>query len=112
MPNQTNNIQAVHDFWQNANVVSRNTVIIVKASVIYTNSRTGQILYRSNGPIDVQIDTVNDSEVIVPALPDELGCFGNFSTYWQDMEWKNGVLTIKGEGNPHVGKDPYIVTLM
>ncbi|GJG28724.1 hypothetical protein PRRU23_24240 [Segatella bryantii] len=31
---------------------------------------------------------------------------------WQDMKWENGVLTIKGEGNPHVGKDPYIVTLM
>lgn len=112
MPNQTKNIQAVRDFWHNANVVSRNTVIIVKASVVYINSRTGQILYRSNGPIDVQIDTVNDCEVIVPALPDELGCFGNFSTYWQDMEWKNGVLTIKGKGNPQVGKDSYIVTLM
>lgn len=86
MPDQMNNILAVRDFWQNANVVSMNTVIIVKACVVYTNARTGQILYRSNGPIDVHIDTVNDSEVIVPALPDDLGCFGNFSTYWQDMK--------------------------
>ena len=112
MPNQTQNILAVRDFWQNANILSNNTVIIVKANVVYTNTRTGQILYRSNGPIEVFIDTVNDNEVIVPAIPDELGCFGSFSTYWQDMNYKNGVLTIKGNGNPQVGKDPYVVTLM
>lgn len=112
MPNQTNNILAVRNFWQNANDVTINTVILVKASVVYTNARTGQILYRSTEPIDVQIDTVNDCEVIVPALPDDLGCFGTFSTYWQDMEWANGVLTIKGIGNPQVDKDPYVVTLM
>lgn len=112
MPDQTDNILAVRDFWQNANVVSNNTVIVVKASVVYTNARTGQTLYRSNEPIDVQIDTVNDCEVIVPSLPDELGCFGNFSTYWQEMKYENGVLIIKGKGNPQVGKDPYVVILM
>lgn len=112
MPNQMDNILAVRDFWQNANVVSTNTTIIVKASVVYTNTRTGKTLYRSDEPIVVYIDTVNDNEVTVPSLPDSLGCFGNFSTYWQEMEWQNGVLTIKGKGNPKVGKDPYIVTLM
>ena len=112
MPNQMDNILAVRDFWQNAHQVSINTVIIVKASIVYTNTRTGKVLFRSNGPIDVHIDTVRDNEVIVPELPDELGCFGNFSTYWQEMKWQNGVLTIKGKGNPSVGKDPYAVTLM
>ena len=112
MPNQTKNILAVHDFWQNANIVSVNTVIIVKASVVYTNTRTGQTLYRSKGPVEVQIDTVDDCKVIVSDLPDDLGCFGTFSTYWQEMKWENGVLTIKGNGNPKEGKDPYVVTIM
>lgn len=102
----------MRDFWQNANIISNNTVIIVKACVVYTNTRTGQTLFRSNVPIDVQIDTVNDCEVIVPALPEDLGCFGTFSTYWQEMRWENGVLIIKGNGNSKVGKDPYVVTFM
>lgn len=42
MPNQANNILAVRDFWQNANVVSINSVILVKANVIYTNARIGE----------------------------------------------------------------------
>lgn len=50
--------------------------------------------------------------VLVPALPDEVGCFGNFSTYWQEMKYENGVLTIRGKGNPQVEKDPYVVILM
>ena len=112
MSDQTDNILAVRDFWQNANIVSKNTVIVVKASVVYTNARTGQILYHSKELIDVHIDTVNDCEVIVPALPDELGCFGTFSTYWQEMKYENGVLTIKGKGNSQVGKDSYVVALM
>lgn len=81
-------------------------------SVVYINTHTGQTLYRSNGQIEVQIDTVDDYKVIVSALPDEIGRFGTFSTYWQELKWENGALTIKGEGNPKEGKDPYVVTLM
>lgn len=112
MPNQDNNIHAVRDFWQNANIIRTNTVIIVKASVVYTDLRTDKILYRSEEPIDVHIDTVNDYEVTVPALPNELGCFVSFSTYWQEMKYEKGILTIKGKGNPNVGKNSYVVTLM
>ena len=112
MPNQENNIHAVRDFWQNANVIKANTVIIVKASVVYTDLRTNKILYRSEEPIDVYIDTVNDYDVIVPDLPNELGCFGRFSTYRQEMKYEKGILTIKGKGNPDVGKNSYAVTLI
>ena len=78
--------------------------------LFHERNNNGQ--YRSDEPIEVYIDTVYDNEVTVPSLPDSLGCFGNFSTYWQEMEWKNGVLIIKGKGNPKTGKNPYVVTLM
>lgn len=108
--NQYDNIDAVRDFWQSADYSDRGAAIILKAKVIYEDTQLRRPIFCSNGPQQVIIDNVQESNITIPCLSEQEGCFCEFSTRYQKMEYKNEVLTIEGDG--YGDKHSYRVTLM
>lgn len=100
-------VLAVQKFHEHANVVAHDgAVLTLYASVVYTDLKTGKILYRSEEPVEVRIDTEDFNCVTIPALP---GTFiSTFSTHEAEMDYLYGVLYIKGSD----GDKPYIVALL
>ena len=99
---------AVQDFWNNANVLESNdSVITLYATVVYAIRLTGKILYRSQEPIEVRIDTNDLNSITIPDLPS--GCVSKFSTETEVMNYSFGVLTIEGKVKSDT---PYVVSLI
>lgn len=107
---QIGNISAVHSFWEAAHRKTVNTVITVEANLVYSDTISGKVLFRSQNPVNVYIDTTRDNNFKIPDLPEDKMCFSEFSTHFQTMSYDNGVLTITGNG--FNAKPPYKVILM
>lgn len=104
--NQTSNMQAVYNFYQNARDKDLRTVIRVKANVIYTDTKINRELYHSLTTL--YIDTVDSDQITIEDLPNS--CFNQFSTKFQQMSYADGVLIIKGDG--FKTKSPYMISVM
>jgi hypothetical protein len=101
-------VLAVQDFWHNANVVeSKNAVVTLYATVVYTDQQTEKILYRSTEPIAVRIDTDDLNSITIPDLPS--CCVSKFSTKVEVMDYSYGVLTIEGKDK---NNSPFVVSLI
>lgn len=109
---QTSNIQAVYDFWQACLQKLINTVIVVKAKVIYFDKKRKVLLYESDSEDDIFIDTVADDKISIPSLPDN--CYCEFSTKFQGMVYDKETRTfvVEGEGYPGSEKNDYTLTLI
>ena len=100
-------VLAVQDFHQHANEIGRNgAVLTLYASVVYNDLMSGEILYRSENPVEVRIDTEDFNNITISGLPSS--CANTFSTKLDEMEYRYGVLYIKGSD----AKTPYVVALM
>ena len=101
-------VLAVQDFWRNANVVeTTNGIIKLYASIVYVVKLTGKILYRSQKPVEVRIDTNDLNSITIPDLPSS--CVSRFSTETEVMNYSFGVLTIEGKDK---NDTPYVVSLI
>jgi hypothetical protein len=101
-------VLAVQDFWHNANVVeSKNAVVTLYATVVYTDQQTEKILYRSTEPIAVRIDTDDLNSITIPSLPSY--CVSKFSTKAEVMDYSYGVLSIEGRDK---NNSPFVVSLI
>lgn len=107
---QDNSLDAVREFWQAAKYIDRGATILLNARVIYEDKISGVPIFCSDGPELVIIDNVKESNITIPCLSEQEGCFCEFSTRYQKMEYKNEVLTIEGDG--YGDKHSYRVTLM
>lgn len=108
--NQDDNIDAVRQFWQSAKYTDRGATILLNARIVYEDKILGTPIFCSDGPKQVIIDNVQESNVLVPCLGEQEDCFCEFWTRFQKMEFKNGVLSI--EGDSYGTKHAYRVTLM
>ncbi len=107
MANLNKNFDAVYDYIQCANVINRNTVIVIRAQIQYYDIEAKMILYQDEA--DVLIDTTQGYKVSIPSLSNSNQCFGEFSTRFQEFAFKDSVLSISGTSNGL--KHKYIVTL-
>ena len=99
---------AIQDFWNNANVLESNdSVITLYATVVYAIRLTGKILYRSQEPIEVRIDTNDLNSITIPDLPGS--CVSKFSTETEVMNYSFGVLTIEGKDKSDIS---YVVSII
>lgn len=113
MIDQEVNNENVYSFWQDKIVQGKQTlnngsIAFLKAWVKYTDIK-GKLMYESPSEIKIHLDLQRSYVIIIPELVDENGCFCQFNTQYQDMNYQNGILTIKG--NAFNGKPAYIVTI-
>jgi len=105
------NVLAVQEYHQIANVVdSRDAIITLYATVVYADYRTGEIIYRSEGPIEVSVDTEKLNDITIPDLP--RSCVSHFSTQADEMHYNYGVLTILVHKESKTGEHAYVVSLV
>lgn len=110
MVDQYENINATREFWQAATNKTVNTCISVYANVVYTDMKTGEILYRSSQPIQVMTDFTRENNISIPELGYNDQCSCDFWTRCQKFTYQNGVLKI--EGNAYGAKHAYCVSIM
>ncbi len=108
MVDQYKNIDAIFRFRCNANVEIINTVIVIKATVLYFETVRQCVLYRDQTRIF--IDTTQESKVSIPALAYIDECFSEFWTKYQSFDYLNGALNISGSGSGL--KAPYVITII
>ena len=108
--NQYDNIDSVRKFWQSADYTDRGATILLNARIMYEDKILNTPIFCSDEPEQVIIDNIQESNVSVPCLGEKDGCFCEFWTRFQKMEFKSGVLSIEGDG--YGDKHSYRVTLM
>lgn len=108
MLSQDNNIYAIIDYRNIADIESANTVMVIRAHILYYDTVDGKVLFR--GEARVLIDTTRDNNVSIPLLSSDDRCFCEFSSRYQEFSFNEGVLTISGGGFEQ--KHSYKVTLM
>lgn len=105
---QSKIIDAVFRFSRNACVEILNTVIVIKATVLYFDTVRQCVLYRDQ--TRVSIDTTQESKVSSLALAYIDECFSEFWTRYQAFDYQNGVLNISGSESGL--KAPYVITII
>ena len=108
MPDIEINEATVNAFRSTARIEAAHKVIIIKAWVLYYDTAENKVLFREEAPVN--IDSMQDYRVTIPALSYDDRCFSEFSTRFQDFTFDAGVLTISGTGNAQ--KHSYKVTLI
>lgn len=75
--------------------------------VAYTDLKSEKMLFRSEEPMEVQIETEDFNRVTIPALSRK--CVSTFCAYDKaEMKYAYGVLYIKGGD----AEKPYVVAIM
>lgn len=113
MIDQEVNNENVYSFWQDKidqgkQTSNNGSIAFLKARVKYTDIK-GNPMYKSSRGIKIQLDLQRSYVITIPKLADVYGCFCQFNTQYQDVEYQNGILTIKG--NAFNSKPAYIVAI-
>lgn len=94
-------------FLRPTNVVEDDgTVTTLYANVVYTDMNFGDMLYRSEGPIEVRIDTEGYNNITIPELLKR--CISSYNGEKTELDFVYGVLYIKSNEE----EKSYIVALM